>query len=130
MDMPTTTKNPAALYPPYRAYAHTAEVHGDSRLLVIAGLNGFEADGVTMPDTFDEQAELIWTHIEATLADAGMTVTNLISLRFYLADPADDEANVRILMRHLGEHRVPRTVICARLLEPAWKIEIEAMAAA
>ncbi|MEO5920774.1 MAG: RidA family protein [Pseudolysinimonas sp.] len=125
----TTMHNPPTLYPPYRAYAHAAEVPPGARLLVIAGLNGYEADGVTMPAGFDEQAELIWTYLEAALDAAGMTVADLISLRFYLADPADDEANVQILMRHLGDHRVPRTVLSARLLEPAWKIEIEAMAA-
>lgn len=127
--MPTTIHNPAALYPPYRAYAHAAEVTADSRLLVIAGLNGYRSDG-TMPESFEDQAEQIWQHIETILAEAGMSVANLVSLRFYLSEPEYDEANVQVLMRHLGGHRVPRTVICARLLEPEWKIEIEATAAA
>ena len=129
MAMPTTVHDPDSLFPPYRNYAHAMEVQTGARLLVISGLNGYERDG-TMPETFEEQAEVIWRHLEAVLADAGMTVANLISLRFYLADPADDGANVRILAKHLGEHRVPRTVVCARLLEPAWRLEVEAMAAA
>ena len=124
-----TVHNPVALYPPYRAYAHAVEVPAGARLLVIAGLNGYEQDGTTMPPSFEDQAELIWGYLEAALADAGMTVADLISLRFYLADAADDETNVQVLMRHLGENRVPRTVISAQLLEPGWKIEIEAMAA-
>jgi 2-iminobutanoate/2-iminopropanoate deaminase len=45
------------------------------------------------------------------------------------ADPADDEANVRLRMRHLGDHRCASTVVCCRLLEPRWKLELEAMAA-
>jgi enamine deaminase RidA (YjgF/YER057c/UK114 family) len=52
-----------------------------------------------------------------------------VSLRFYLADPADDEANVRILSKHLGPHAPARTVVCCRLLDPRWKLEVEAMAA-
>jgi enamine deaminase RidA (YjgF/YER057c/UK114 family) len=32
-------------------------------------------------------------------------------------------------MRHLGDHRAARTVVCARLLEPEWLIEVEAIAA-
>jgi hypothetical protein len=55
-----------------------------------------------MPDSFEEQAEIIWGHIKALLRAADMTVANLVSLRFYLADPKYDEANVRILARHLG----------------------------
>jgi 2-iminobutanoate/2-iminopropanoate deaminase len=97
--------------------------------LVISGLNGYEADGRSMPESFDEQAELIWAHLRSVLAAAEMDFSNLISLRFYLAEPEYDEANVRILSRHLGDLQVPRTVLCARLLEPAWKLEIEAMAA-
>ena len=121
--------NPAAIYPPYHSYSHAAEVRGDSRLLVIAGLNGYEADGKAMPESFTDQAELIWSHLRTALAAAEMDLSNLISLRFYLAEPEYDEENVRILRRHLGELQVPRTVLCARLLEPAWKLEVEAMAA-
>jgi enamine deaminase RidA (YjgF/YER057c/UK114 family) len=51
------------------------------------------------------------------------------SLRFHLADPAFDAANVALLMSHLGEHRAARTVVCTRLLEPEWLIEVEAIAA-
>jgi enamine deaminase RidA (YjgF/YER057c/UK114 family) len=52
-----------------------------------------------------------------------------LSLRFHLADPAFDAANVALLMSHLGEHRAAPTVVCSRLLEPEWLIEIEAIAA-
>ena len=37
---------------PYRSYRHATEVRGDARLLVISGLNGFESDGKTMPESF------------------------------------------------------------------------------
>ncbi|MGH9134443.1 MAG: RidA family protein, partial [Ilumatobacteraceae bacterium] len=99
------------------------------RTLYISGLNGFEPDGTTMPNTFDEQASLVWQHLGNVLASADMTYANLVSLRFYLADPAFDAANVTLLMRHLGEHRAARTVVCARLLEPEWLVEVEAIAA-
>lgn len=122
--------NPPELFPRYRCYSHAIEVAAGSRLLVISGLNGYLADGVTMPESFEEQAEVIWGHLQAILRSAGMEVGNLVSLRFYLADPADDEANVRILSKHLGSHAPARTVVCCRLLDPRWKIEIEAMAAA
>ncbi len=38
---------------------------------------------------------VIWQHLGAILRSAGMDVQNLVSLRTYLADPADDEMNVR-----------------------------------
>ena len=82
-----------------------------------------------MPDTFDEQAELIWAHIRAVLSSAGMTITDLVSLRTYLSDPSLDEANARMREKQLGTHRVASTVVCCQLLETKWKVEIEAVAA-
>jgi 2-iminobutanoate/2-iminopropanoate deaminase len=128
--MTATLHDPAGVFPPYRGYAHAVEVSAGARMLFISGLNGFEADGTTMPASFDEQAELIWRHIGAILRSAGMGITNLVSLRTYLADPRDDEANVQMRMKHLGSHRVSSTVVCSRLLDPRWKLEIEAVAAA
>jgi enamine deaminase RidA (YjgF/YER057c/UK114 family) len=58
-----------------------------------------------------------------------MTFDDLVSLRIYLAEAADDPANVAILRAHLGEHRAARTVICAKLLEPTWLIEVAAHSA-
>ena len=98
-------------------------------MLVISGLNGFEADGKTMPESFDEQADLIWKHIRTILASAGMGIQNLVSLRTYLPDPKYDEANVLVRMKHLGTHKVASTVVCCQLLDSRWKLEVEAMAA-
>jgi 2-iminobutanoate/2-iminopropanoate deaminase len=105
------------------------EVPAGARTVYVSGLNGFEADGVTMPATFEDQAHLVWRHLRCVLADADMSLTDLVSLRFYLRDPSYDAANVEILKEHLGDHRAARTVICAQLLEPRWLIELEAIAA-
>lgn len=83
-----------------------------------------------MPGDFEGQVELIWNHLETILDSAGMSIDNLVSLRFYLAHPAHDPSNVATLERRLGTHHAARTVICAGMLEPGWLIEIEAIAAA
>lgn len=64
--------NPAGVFPPYRAYAHAVEIRGNSRLLVISGLNGFLNDGQTMPESFEAQGELIWQHLGTILKSADM----------------------------------------------------------
>ena len=127
--MPIVQHNPSGVFAPCNAYSHAVEVRGDSRILIISGLNGYEADGTTMPESFEGQAELIWAHLKTILGSAGMSVNNLVSLRTYLADPSLDEANARMRVKHLGEHRPASTVICCRLLDPRWKLEVEAMAA-
>ncbi len=127
--MTITAHNPDDVFPPYPNYAHAVEVPAGARTLHISGLNGFDSDGTTMPSTFDEQAESVWRHLGRVLASAQMSYDDLVSLRFYLANAADDPANVATLSRHLGAHRTARTVICVGLLEPNWLIEVEAVAA-
>lgn len=127
--MPVKRHNPNGLFPQYRCYSHATEIRGDSRLLMISGLNGYLADGKTMPESFEAQAEIIWTHIGTILRTAAMDYGNLVFVRTYLANPEDDEANVRTRVRFLGGHEPSLTVVCCRLLDPKWKLEVEAVAA-
>jgi 2-iminobutanoate/2-iminopropanoate deaminase len=128
--MTPVVHNPDTLFPPYTNYAHAVEVPAGARLLFVSGLNAYERDGTTMPVDFESQVELIWDHLETVLADASMSIENLVSLRFYLAEPSYDPTNVATLKRRLGTHRAARTVICAGMLEHGWLVEIEAIAAA
>lgn len=121
--------NPEGVFPPYRCYSHATEIRGDAKLLIISGINGYLADGITMPESFEEQGDMIWKHLLTILQAAGMDYSNLVSLRTYLAHPQYDEANVQLRMKYLGDHQPAGTVICCQLLDPKWKLEVEAMAA-
>ena len=121
--------NPEDVFPPYRCYSHAVEVAGGARLLFVSGLNGYEADGRTMPESFEAQGELVWAHLRTILRAAGMDYGDLVSLRTYLASPEYDEPNVRLRVKHLGDHRPAGTVVCCQLLDPRWKLEVEAVAA-
>jgi 2-iminobutanoate/2-iminopropanoate deaminase len=127
--MPVIKHNPPGVFPPYRCYSHATEIRGDARLLIISGLNGYLADGTTMPDSFEEQGQIIWQHLGTILQSAEMDYGDLVSLRTYLADPQYDQANVRLRVKYLGDHQPASTVICCQLLDPKWKLEIEAIAA-
>ena len=127
--MPVIKHNPEKVYPQYQSYSHAIEVSSGSRLLIISGLNGYLADGKSIPETFEEQGEMIWTHLGTILESAQMSYQNLVSIRFYLASPEFDEANVRLRRKYLGSHEPALTVICCQLLDPNWKLEVEAMAA-
>ena len=127
--MPIIKHNPEGVFPPYRNYSHAIEIKGSSSLLVISGLNGYLQDGKNMPDSFEEQGDLIWQYIGTILASAGMNYQNIVSVRTYLADPSDDEANVQLRVKYLADHRPALTVISCQLLEKKWKLEVEVMAA-
>ena len=128
--MAITPHNPKALYPQYRNYSHAVEVSGDSRILLISGLNGYLPDGITMPESFEEQGELTWQHMGVILKSAGMDYGNIVSLRTYLASPDYDQPNVQLRMKYLGDNQPASTVICCQLLDSKWKLEMEAIAAA
>lgn len=127
--MPVKKHNPADLFPQYSNYSHAIEVSGDSRILFISGLNGYEADGIAIPDSFEDQARLIWIYIGSILESAGMAYENIVSLRTYLAHPDYDEPNIAMRKEFLGNNAPASTVICCQLLESKWKLEIEAVAA-
>jgi 2-iminobutanoate/2-iminopropanoate deaminase len=121
--------NPTGLFPQYRNYSHAVEINGNSRLLIISGLNGYLQDGQSMPESFAEQGDIIWQHIGTILRSAEMTYENIVSIRTYLADPSYDEANVQLRIKYLGDNQPALTVICCQLLDPKWKLEIEVAAA-
>ena len=121
--------NPEGLFPPYRNYSHAVEIKGNSSLLIISGLNGYLADGRSMPESFEEQGEIIWQHIGTILKSAGMDYQDIVSVRTYLADPSNDEANVQLRIKYLGSNHPALTVVCCTLLEKKWKLEVEVMAA-
>jgi enamine deaminase RidA (YjgF/YER057c/UK114 family) len=54
------------------------------------------------------QAELVWKHLTTILASAGMTVSNLVSLRPYLADPRYDAPQCHWAMRTRGRFSCAR----------------------
>ncbi len=127
--MPVIKHNPTNMYPQYQNYSHAIEISSGARLLIISGLNGYLEDGKTMPETFEQQGDIVWQHLAVILASANMTYNNLVSIRTYLASPEYDDANVRLRRKYLGSHEPASTVICAQLLNPRWKLELEAMAA-
>ena len=127
--MPIVKHNPKDVFPQYRNYSHALEVSGDARVLYISGLNGYERDGKTMPESFAAQADNVWSHIGTILRSAGMDYGNIVSLRCYLTDPAYREENIEINTKYLGENEPASTVVCCQLLEPKWKLEVETVAA-
>src|SRR5687768_3829145 len=74
--VPVIKHNPEKMYPQYQSYSHAVEVGAGSRLLIISGLNGYLPDGKTMPETFEEQGEIIWKYLGTILESAQMGYQN------------------------------------------------------
>jgi enamine deaminase RidA (YjgF/YER057c/UK114 family) len=67
--------------------------------------------------------------ISAALAEAGATLTDVVRTRTFLIEPADADAIARAHGEAFGEIRPASTMVVVRaLLDPRWKVEIEAEA--
>jgi len=83
-----------------------------------------------VPTTLAEQADQVYANIVAILAARGAPTANIIKLTTFLTEDDDGDDCVRkARAKHLGEHRPASTaVFVRRLVDPAWKIEIDAVA--
>ena len=114
---------------PAAAYTQAIEVSGVTRTLYISGQVGQRVDG-TIPDDFVEQSHIAWQNLEAQLRAAGMTLDNLVKITTILPDLADLVAAREGRSKVLGDRRPASTLIVGGLANPAWKIEVEAIAVA
>ena len=116
------------LYDATPDYAHSLEVRDSRRLLFVSGTMGLDASG-TAPPTLHEQLTLVWDNLRAILAQADMTVENVVRVTSYLRDAAYAEANATARVDALNGRTVPTTAIVVETLTPEWLVEIEVIAA-
>ncbi|HEV3463580.1 MAG TPA: RidA family protein [Actinomycetota bacterium] len=102
-------------------------VRAGDRVLV-SGTAPIWPDGSCDPEP-EAQAARCLELILAALAEAGAGPGHVVRTRMYLLDPADWEAVGRAHGRVFGEVRPAATmVVVAGLLDPRWRVEIEAEA--
>jgi 2-iminobutanoate/2-iminopropanoate deaminase len=110
-------------------YAQAVQVSGASRLLFVSGQIPVAVNGA-VPDGFEAQARLVWANVAAQLAVAGMTLDHLVKVTTFLSSRDHAEANRAVRETVLGPRRIGLTVIVCEIFDPAWLLEIEAVAAA
>ena len=121
--------NPATIAGPFATYAHGVEVESNARLLFGAGQTGVALDG-TVLESIEEQAALTWSNIKEILSEADMGIADIVQLNMLLIDRADKDGAMKVRDDELGEHRPASTLMyISGLANPAWKIEIDFIAA-
>jgi enamine deaminase RidA (YjgF/YER057c/UK114 family) len=76
-----------------------------------------------------EQARRCFAIIETALVEAGASLTDVVRTRMLLTDPADAEAVGAVHGELFGTVRPAATMVAvSALLDPRWKVEIEAEA--
>jgi 2-iminobutanoate/2-iminopropanoate deaminase len=114
---------------PASPYTQAVEVSGVSRTLYISGQVPADVAG-KIPDDIEAQIRFAWSNVVAQLRAAGMTLDNLVKVTTILPNHADLPASRKVRTEVLGDRRPGSTLIIGGLANPAWKIEIEAIACA
>jgi 2-iminobutanoate/2-iminopropanoate deaminase len=111
-------------------YSDAVEVAPGKRMLYVSGTPGISAETGQLPEAFVDQADLAWRNIKAILAEAGMSVEDIVKLTQYLTRRDDLAAYRDIRSRHLGICR-PASMLAflPGLVWPNMLIELEVVAA-
>ncbi len=122
---PRTRVSSGSPYEPVIGFSRAVRV-GDR--VLVAGTAPVFPDG-SCPDDPAAQARRCFAIIEDALATAGARLTDVVRTRMLLTDPADAGAVGAVHGEVLGHVRPAATMVAvAALLDPRWKVEIEAEA--
>ena len=103
-----------------------AVVAGD--WVMVSGTTGYDYANMTISDDVREQAAHCFKNIAAALAQAGAHLDDVVRVTYILPNTADFEPCWPVLRKYLGQARPAATMVCAGLLDPRMKIEIEVTA--
>jgi 2-iminobutanoate/2-iminopropanoate deaminase len=129
--MSLTLTNPDTVAAPLGRYSHAVDVPPGHRLVFVSGQVGVRPDGTLAGPGHAEQADQVYANIVAVLAARGVAPSAIIKLTTYIV--GDDPGGVirEARRKHLGEHRPASTAVyVSRLVDPSWKVEIDAIALA
>jgi len=118
-------------WPRPKGYANGVVARG--RLLFIAGMVGWDAQGVFHSDDFAAQARQALENIAAVLREAGAKPEHIVRMTWYVTDKAEYIAAARAVgaafREIIGAFNAAMTAVEVKaLLEDRAKVEIEATA--
>jgi enamine deaminase RidA (YjgF/YER057c/UK114 family) len=107
-------------------------VAGYSRAVVVgstvhvAGTAPIPADGSAPPESAYEQAKLCLSIIAEALGRAGSSLDGVVRTRMFVTDVTHWPEVARAHGEAFGDIRPAATCVITSLLDPTWKVEIEA----
>jgi 2-iminobutanoate/2-iminopropanoate deaminase len=120
---------PTSISPPAAAYAHAVLTEGAGRILHTSGVVPIAADG-SVPSDLADQAAVVWSNIAAMLADAQMSMADIVSVTTYVVVGEDLAPVMAARDAALGGHLAASTLLTVpALARPEWRMEIAVIAA-
>lgn len=124
-----TPLSPHQIHPPFAPYSHGIVVPPGQRLVFCSGQLGIAADKTVPPDCAG-QTRICFDNIAAILAEAGMTLANIIRINAYVTgrEHLPDYMGVRNVL-FAEPYPASTLMIVSGFARPEFVVEIEAIAA-
>jgi 2-iminobutanoate/2-iminopropanoate deaminase len=120
--------NPNSIRKPFARYSHGVLAPAGGRLLVTSGQLGITADD-QIPDDVEAQCVLCFENLKTILAEADMTLENVVRFTAYVTDRAYFPVYGAVRSRYvLGDTYASTLVIVSGFTLPQFKVEVEATA--
>jgi enamine deaminase RidA (YjgF/YER057c/UK114 family) len=113
---------------PYEGVAGFSRAVVAANRVHVAGTAPIPTDGSPPPEGAYDQARLCLELIGAALVQAGSSLEQVVRTNVYVTDRAHWEEVARAHGETFRDVRPAATCVVAGLLDPAWKVEIEAEA--
>ena len=120
--------NPASIRAPFAQYSHAVQVTTPARMVFASGQLGVSPDD-HVPEDAEAQAVLCFTNIKAILAEAGMTLDDVVRFTAYVTDRAYFPIYGAVRSRYVPGNAFASTlVIVSGFTRPEFKVEVEVTA--
>ena len=117
----STDKAPAAIGP----YSQALDT---GNMLFISGQIPIDPKTGTMPESVEEQAKQVLTNITNILAEAGLTMANVVKTSVFLSDLNDFAAVNEVYASFFAEPYPARSCVQVAAIPKGAKVEIETIA--
>lgn len=117
----STDKAPAAIGP----YSQALDT---GNMLFISGQIPINPETGVMPETVEEQAKQVLTNIKNILAEAGLTMANVVKTSVFLSDLSDFAKVNEVYASFFAEPYPARSCVQVAAIPKGAKVEIETIA--
>ncbi|MEM7213090.1 MAG: RidA family protein [Pseudomonadota bacterium] len=124
--------SPDCIRPPFANYSHGIEVPAGHRIVVLSGQLGVNVED-NAPEDPGAQTAICFGNVDAILAEAGMTRSNVVRINAYVTDRLHMAGYMVERDRWItGLDPAPAStlMIVSGFTRPEFKVEIEVIAAA
>jgi len=127
--------NPEALGAPLGQYHHVTRVRANEMLFIAGMLSADREGNIIGVDDFDAQVTQVFANIEAALASAGATFSNVVQFTTYLVHSQDIPKFMQFRLREFprmfpdGRYPPNTLLMVDRLVKEPFLVEVQTIAA-